>query len=103
MLFLMRNDKRWKTKLEIFQSVGCLANVQVPIPKKVKIGPKIVDYGFIEYVPNSKACLCFVHKSENLNIHDNTVMESSNVEFFKHIYPYETVLESSSGRESKEP
>ena len=30
-------------QLEIFQSVGCLAKVQVPIPKRIKIGPMTMD------------------------------------------------------------
>ena len=77
--------------------MGCLAKVQVPIPKRVKIGPKSVDWVFIEYATNSKACLFLVHKSEHPDIHDNTVMESDSAEFFEHIYPYKTRLESPSG------
>ena len=38
-----------------------------------------------------------VHKSEHPDIHDNTVMESDSAEFFEHIYPYKTRLESPSG------
>ena len=76
---------------------GCLAKVQVPIPKRVKIGPKTVDCVFIGYATNSKACRFLVHKSEHPDIHDNTVMESDSAEFFEHIYPYKTRLESSSG------
>ena len=75
----------------------CLAKVQVPIPKRVKIGPKTVDCVFIGYATNSKACRFLVHKSEHPDIHDNTVMESDSAEFFEHIYPYKTRLESSSG------
>ncbi|RAN85569.1 hypothetical protein B5P41_34280, partial [Bacillus sp. SRB_28] len=76
--------------------------VQIPIPKRVKIGPKTVDCVFIVYATNSKACRFLVHKSEHPDIYDNTVMESDNAEFFEHIYPYKTRLESSSGG-SKQP
>ena len=82
--------------------MGCLSKIQVPIPKRVKIGPKTVDCVFIGYATKSKACRFLVHKSEHLDIHDNTIMESDSVEFFEHIYPYKTRLESSSGG-SKQP
>lgn len=35
----------------------------VPIPKKIKIGPKIVDCIFIGYTHNGSAYQIFVHKS----------------------------------------
>ena len=96
---------KWKGKkpnLKYFKVWGCLAKVQVPIPKRVKLGPKTVDCVFIGYATNSKACRFLVHKSEHPDIHDNTVMESDSAEFFEHIYPYKTRLESSSGG-SKQP
>ena len=34
---------------------GCLGKVTVPPPKKVKIGPTIVDCTFIDYAHNSNA------------------------------------------------
>ena len=61
-----------------------------------------MDCVFIGYAANSKACRFLVHKSEHSDIHDNTVMESDSAEFFEHIYPYKTRLESSSGL-SKQP
>ena len=72
----------YEKQFEIFQSVGCLDKVQVPIPKRVKIGPKTVDCVFIGYATNSKACRFCVHKFEHPDIHDNTVMESDSAEFF---------------------
>ena len=42
---------------------GCLAKVAVPIPKKVKIGPKTVDCVFIGYAHNSSAYRFLIHKS----------------------------------------
>lgn len=43
-----------------------------------------------------------VHKSDNPEIHVNTVIESDNAEFFENIYPYKTECESSSEK-SKRP
>ena len=51
--------EKWKGRkpnLKYFKVRGCLAKVQVPIPKRVKIGPKTVDCVFIRYATNSKAC-----------------------------------------------
>ena len=67
---------------------GCLAKVEVPLPKRVKIGPKKIDCVFIGYAVNSKACQFLVHKSDNPEIHVNTIIESDNAEFFENIYPY---------------
>ena len=86
-------NEKWKGRkfnLKYFKVWGCLAKVQVPIPKRVKIGPKTVDCVFIGYATNSKACRFLIHKSEYPDIHDNTVMESDSAEFFEHIYPYKT-------------
>ena len=62
---------------------GCLAKVEVPLPKRVKIGPKTIDCVFIGYAVNSKACRFLVHKSDNPEIHVNTIIESDNVKFLK--------------------
>ena len=51
--------EKWKGRklnLKYFKVWGCLAKVQVPILKRVKIGPKTVDCVFIGYATNSKAC-----------------------------------------------
>lgn len=56
----------------------CLAKVMVPIPKKIKIGPKIVDCIFIGYTHNSSAYRFFVHKLDILDINVNTIIESKN-------------------------
>ena len=47
--------KRRKPELKYFKVWGCLAKVQVPKPKRVKIGPKTVDCIFIGYARNSSA------------------------------------------------
>ena len=66
---------------------GCLTKVAIPTPKKVKIGPKTVDCIFIGKTQNSSAYRFLVYKSEILDIHKNTIMESRNVSFFEHIFP----------------
>ena len=60
--------EKWKgrnSQYEIFQSVGCQAKVQVPIPKRLKVWPNTVDCVFIGYATNSKACRFLVHKPEH--------------------------------------
>ncbi|KAF3651628.1 hypothetical protein FXO38_16526 [Capsicum annuum] len=94
--------ERKETQLEIFQNVGCLAKVQVSMPKRVKIGPKTVDYVFIGYAKSGKACRFLIHKFKHLDINENTIIESDNAEFFENIYPYKTRNEQSSGG-SKRP
>ena len=59
----------------------------VPTPKKLKIGSKTVDFIFIGYAQNSSAYRFLVYKSEILDIHKNTIMESRNASFFEHIFP----------------
>ena len=57
---------------------GCLAKVAIPDPKKVKIGPKTVGCVFIGYATNSSAYRFLVHKSDILDIHNNTIIDSRN-------------------------
>ena len=73
---------------------GCLAKVAVPKPKKVKIGPKTIDCVFIGYANNSSAYRFLVHKSDILDIHVNTFIESRNATFFETIFPYNVAPES---------
>ena len=87
-----------KPNLKYFKVWGCLAKVEVPLPKRVKIGPKTIDCVFIGYAVNSKACRFFVHKFDNPEIHVNTIIESDNAEFFENINPYKTESESTSER-----
>ncbi|PHT71051.1 hypothetical protein T459_26155 [Capsicum annuum] len=50
--------EKWKERklnLKYFKVWECLAKVQVPMPKRVKIGPKTVDCVFIGYAKSSKA------------------------------------------------
>ena len=40
---------------------GCLAKVMVPIPKRIKIGPKTINCIFISYAISSSAYRFLVH------------------------------------------
>ena len=75
---------------------GCLAKVAVPIPKKVKIGPKTVDCVFIGYAHNSSAYRFLIHKSEIFYMHVNTIIESRNASFFEKVFPYKSTQGSNS-------
>ena len=66
---------------------GCLAKVMVPIPKRITIGPRIIDCIFIGYVINSSAYRFLVHKYDIPNIHVTTTIESRNPSFFENIFP----------------
>ena len=76
---------------------GCLAEVAVPTPKRVRIGPKIVDCIFIGYAQNSSAYRFLVHKSDISDIHKNTIMESRSASLFEDVFlcrPQDRVLSS---------
>ena len=77
---------------------GCLAKVAVPIPKKVKIGPKIVDCVFIGDAHNSSAYRFLIHKSEIIDMHANTIIESRNASFFENVFPYKSTHKSNSSK-----
>ena len=77
---------------------GCLAKVAVPIPKKVKIGPKTVDCVFIGYAHNSSAYRFLIHKSEIFDMHVNTIIESRNAYFFEKVFPYKSTQGSNSSK-----
>ena len=73
---------------------GCLAKVAIPIPKRVKIGPKTIDCVFIGYANNSSAYRFLVYKSNIPDIQVNTFIESRDATFFEDIFPYKRVPES---------
>ncbi|XP_074591677.1 mitogen-activated protein kinase kinase kinase YODA-like [Curcuma longa] len=66
---------------------GCLAKVEVPKPKQVKIGPKTFDAVFVGYAHNSSAYRFLVHKSDIPDIHVGTTIESRNAIFFENVFP----------------
>ena len=71
----------------------------VPIPKKVKIGQKTVDCVFIGYAHNSNAYHFLIHKSEIIDMHANTIIESRN-SFFENVFPYKSTQESNSSKKT---
>ena len=61
-IILYEKWKGRKPNLNYFKVWGCLAKVQVPKPKQVKIGPKTIDCIFIGYANNSKAYRFLVYR-----------------------------------------
>ena len=53
------------------------------LKKEVKIRPKTIDCIFISYAHNSIVYRFLVHKSNILNFHRNTIIESMNASFFE--------------------
>ena len=76
-----------KPSYKYLQVWGCLAKVEIPPPKKVKIGPKTIDCIFIGYAHNSAAYRFLVHESNISDIHKNTIMELRNASFFEDVFP----------------
>ena len=68
---------------QILRVWRCLAKVVVPTTKKVKIGPKIVDYIFMGNAQNKKAYWFLVYDLKIPDIQINTIMESRNASFLK--------------------
>ena len=68
----------------------------VPIPKRIKLGPKTIDCIFIGYAINSSAYRFLVHKSNIHDIHVNTITESRNASFFENMFPSKNACDESS-------
>jgi hypothetical protein len=64
-----------------------LAKVNVPINKNRKLGPKTVDCIFLGYAHHSISYRFLVIKSEILDVHVDTFLESRDVTFFENIFP----------------
>jgi hypothetical protein len=79
-----------------------LAKVVVPIPKKIKIGPKTVDCVFIGYAHNSSAYRFLIHKSDIPDMHVNTIIESRNASFFEEIFLCKPTQETNSFKRNLE-
>ena len=77
---------------------GFLAKVEVPQPKKVKIGPKTIDCIFIGYAHNNTAYRFIVHESNILDINKNTIMELRNASFFEDVFPCKSKEEPSTSK-----
>jgi hypothetical protein len=59
----------------------------VPINKKCKLGPKIVNCVFLEYAHHTIAYRFLVIKLEVSDVHVDTFLEYRNVTFFENIFP----------------
>ena len=68
--------------LSYLRTWGCLAKVNIPINKKRKLGPKIVDCVFLGYAQRSIAYRFLVVKSEVPDVHVDSIMESRDATFF---------------------
>ena len=73
------NKNKEQTPYEIWigrkQSLTC-AHINIPINKKRKLGPKIVDCVFLGYAQRSIAYRFFVVKSELPYMHVDSIMKS---------------------------
>ena len=65
--------------------LGCLAKVNVPIPKMHKLGPKTMDCVNLGYAMNSVGYRFLVVKSEVPDMKVGTIMESKDATFFEDI------------------
>jgi hypothetical protein len=73
-----------------------LAKVNVPINKKRKLAPKIVDCVFLGYAHHSTAYRFLVIKLEIPDVHIDTFLESRDVTFFENIFPMKNSYSMSS-------
>ena len=76
-----------RTTLSYLRTWGCLAKVNVPIPKKRKLGPKTVDCVNLGYAKNSVGYRFLVVKSKVPDVKVGTIMESKDATFFEDIFP----------------
>nr|GEY09459.1 alpha-glucan water dikinase, chloroplastic-like [Tanacetum cinerariifolium] len=67
---------------------GCLTKVQIPLPKKTKLGPKNSDCVYLGPTKNSAAYRLLVYKSNIEDISNNTIIESAKADFFENIFLY---------------
>jgi transposase InsO family protein len=84
-----------RLKLSYLRTWGCLAKVNIPIPKKRKLGPKTVDCVFLGYVFHSIGYRFLIVKSEVSDMHVGTIMESNDANFFEDIFPMKGMSSSS--------
>ena len=87
--------ERKRLKLSYLRTWGCMAKVNVLIPKKRKLGPKTVDCVLLGYAFNSISYRFLIVKSEVSDMHVGTIMESNDVTFFEDIFPMKETPSSS--------
>jgi hypothetical protein len=84
-----------KPSLSYLHTWGCMTKVNVPINKKCKLGPRIVDCVFLGYASCSIAYRFLVVKSEVPDVYVDTIMESRDATFFEHIFPMKDIHSNS--------
>ena len=70
---------------------GCLTNVNIPINKKRKIGPKLLIV-FVGYSLHNTTYRFLVVNLEVSEISNDTIMESRDVTFFENVFPLKNKL-----------
>jgi hypothetical protein len=75
-----------KPNVNFLRTWCCLAKVNLPKPKKRKLGPKIIDCAFLGYAHSSTAYRFLVIKSDTPEQDVNTIMESRDASFFEDIF-----------------
>nr|AAW57815.1 putative polyprotein [Oryza sativa Japonica Group] len=85
-----------KPSLSYLRTWGCLAKVNVPITKKRKLGPKIMDCVFLGYAHHSIAYRFLIVKSKVHDMHVGTIMESRDATFFESFFPMKDTHSGSS-------
>jgi hypothetical protein len=82
----------WKKTITfLLAHMGCMAKINVPINKKRKLGPTIVDCVFLGYASCSITYRFLVVKSEVPDVYADTIMESCDATFFEHIFPMKEI------------
>jgi hypothetical protein len=79
-------EKR-RINLSYLRTCGCLAKVNVPINKKHKLGPKIVDCIFLGYSFHNTGYRFLIIKSGVPDMYVDTIMESRDATFFENEFP----------------
>ncbi|KAJ9552550.1 LOW QUALITY PROTEIN: hypothetical protein OSB04_016595 [Centaurea solstitialis] len=78
----------WKGKLPSYKMMKAWVALRSAFTQKDKIGPKTVDCVYLCPARNNVAYRFLVYKSNVKDIHNNTILESIEAEFFKSIFPY---------------
>jgi hypothetical protein len=79
-------EKKKRLKLSYLRTWGCLAKVNLPMPKKRKLGPKTVDCVLLGYAFHSIGYR-FLVVTEVSDKRVGTIMESNDATFFEDIFP----------------
>src|SRR3954466_10360124 len=87
--------ERKRLKLSYLCTWGCLAKVNIPIPKKRKLGPKTVDCVLLGYAFHTIGYRFLIIKSKVSDMHVGTIMESNDATLFKDIFPMKGMSSSS--------